>query len=99
MPRTAMGKSTWLRRAEERAAEEDLMNRNTKWNIKKRMSLAGMSPEKVVLMVDSQTMKSPDTYNQKVRHSERFTMKELRRLFKLLDFSDDEILECMRTRG
>lgn len=60
--------------------------------IKEKMKTQGISSYKIAACVHL----NPDTFNQKTRHGERFKMPELRTLFRVLKFSDEEILKCMK---
>lgn len=98
MPRTTMGTPSWMRKAQAEKAEDEICNQAMKWTIRKKMSMKGLSPEYIVNAVDSPGMTHPGTFRQKTCHTQRFTLMELRRLFRLLEFSDEEILESMRVK-
>ena len=63
-----------------------------KGNILKRMEYEGVSDKQMAAATGMAT----DTFRKKKLHPERFTYPEVLRIFKRLDFPDEEILEAIR---
>lgn len=75
-----------------REAESDC-NIRMKFIIRAKMEAMNISSAR---MAQSIGLKSADTFDQKTRHTERFKMSELRAMFRILNFTADEIAACMK---
>ena len=73
-------------------AESDC-NIRMKFIIKSKMERMRISSARLAQTIG---LKSADTFDQKTRHTERFKMSELRTLFRVLEFTPEEIIDCMR---
>lgn len=61
-------------------------------NIRKRMEAKSITPKQMAIY----SHMGESTFMKKKEHPEYFTMPELLRVFKRLDFPDSEILEVMK---
>lgn len=64
-----------------------------KWILKRRMAQKKAKPQMLAIMIGR---KSGDAFMQKVRHSGKFDVKDMRTLIRVLGLTDDEILEIMK---
>lgn len=73
-------------------SDEEIRLIYLKNNIRKRMEAKGVTPKQMAIY----SHMGESTFMKKKEHPEYFTMPELLRVFKRLDFPDSEILEVMK---